>query len=145
MRYLAAGALCVVLASATFADTKPASRPVAKIPGQLAAAIDTILKRDVFTPALVAIDIRDLDTGHVLYERNAAKNVKPASTMKLFTTAAILDAEGPGSDRLTHHAAVAEVMDGEGIEWRPAATTVETAGRIDSSGRILGDLYLVGR
>ncbi|MEO8362448.1 MAG: D-alanyl-D-alanine carboxypeptidase/D-alanyl-D-alanine-endopeptidase [Vicinamibacteria bacterium] len=145
MKRLPTSVVCFVLASAAFADTKPAAKPAAKTSDRLAATIETILKRDVFTPALVAIDIRDLDTGRVLYELNAAKNVKPASTMKLFTTAAILDAEGPGSDRSTHHAAVAEVMDSEGLEWRPTATTVETVGRIDSSGRILGDVYLVGR
>jgi serine-type D-Ala-D-Ala carboxypeptidase/endopeptidase (penicillin-binding protein 4) len=97
----------------------------AKGPGRLAREIETILKREVFAPAIVAIDIRDLGTGLVLYERNATLNVKPASTMKLFTTAAILDAEGP--------------------EGTAGATTVETAGRLDSLGRVLGDLYLIGR
>ena len=52
----------------------------------LARAIESILKRDVFAPAIVAIDIRDLDTGKMLFEKNATTNVKPASTMKLFTT-----------------------------------------------------------
>ena len=97
----------------------------ARGPSPLAVAIEKILSREVFAPALVAIDIRDLDTGKVLFERNAAMNVKPASTMKLFTTAAILDAEG-----------------GEG--WK-GETTVETEGRLDSFGRILGDVHLVGR
>ena len=102
------------------------TRPTqAKAPDRLAQAIEAILKRDVFAPAIVAIDIRDLDTGKVLFEKNSALNVKPASTMKLFTTAAILDAEGP--------------------EGNTAATTVETAGRLDSLGRVLGDVYLVGR
>jgi len=98
---------------------------IAKAPDRFARAIESILKREVFAPALVAIDIRDLDTGRVLFEKNAASNVKPASTMKLFTTAAILDAEG--------QAAVLP------------ATTVETAGRLDSLGRVLGDVYLIGR
>lgn len=97
----------------------------ARGPSPLAATIEGILKRDVFAPALVAIDIRDLDTGKVLFERNAAINVRPASTMKLFTTAAILDAEGRGG--------------------LPSETTIETAGRLDSFGRILGDAYLIGR
>jgi len=101
-------------------------RPVhAKSPDRLVSSIEAILKREVFAPAIVAIDIRDLASGRVLFEKNAATNVKPASTMKLFTTAAILDAEG-------HLAA-------------PPATTVETAGRLDTFGRILGDVYLVGR
>ena len=107
--------------------------------------IDAVLKREVFAPAIVGIDIRDLATGEVLFERNATTNLKPASTMKLFTTAAILAAEGPHSERAAHAAAVAEVMDAEGISWRPDATTVETAARQDAFGRILGDVYLVGR
>ena len=44
--------------------------------------------------------------------------------MKLVTTAAVLDALGP-DERLR--------------------TTVETAGRLDAFGRVLGDVYLVGR
>ena len=102
------------------------ARPAHATPtDRLAPAIEAILKREVFAPAIVAIDIRDLDRGRVLFEKNAATNVKPASTMKLFTTAAILDAEG----------AVAALP----------ATTVETAGRLDGLGRILGDVYLMGR
>ena len=109
---------------------------------ELTLSIESILTREVFAPAIVAIDIRDLDTGRVLFEKNAATNVKPASTMKLFTTAAILDAEDLHA---AHDAAVAEVLFAEGIEWRPDATTVETAARLDSRGRIQGDVYLVGR
>jgi D-alanyl-D-alanine carboxypeptidase/D-alanyl-D-alanine-endopeptidase (penicillin-binding protein 4) len=115
--------LCGVVISAL---ASPGWSPVAaKGPDKLTLAIESILKREVFAPAIVAIDIRDLDTGKVLYEKNAATNVKPASTMKLFTTAAILDAEGQGGP--------------------PAATTVETGGRVDGYGRVLGDVYLVGR
>ena len=54
--------------------------------------------------------MRSLRTGRVLYARNAEKNLKPASTLKLVTTAAALDAFGPDA-RLR--------------------TTVETAGRLD--------------
>ncbi len=112
----------VLIAALTGAAAGPAA---AKGRDPLGTAIDSILKREVFTPAIVAIDIRDLDTGRVLYEKNAVTNVKPASTMKLFTTAAILDAEGQAS--------------------APPATTVETSGRLDGLGRVLGDVYLVGR
>lgn len=101
-------------------------RPIeARGPDRLALAIEAILAREVFRPALVGIDIRDLKSGKVLYEKNAGQNVKPASTMKLFTTAALLDAEGPGESS--------------------APTTLETTGRLDGFGRVLGDLYLIGR
>ena len=115
--------LGLTLLCATFATDRPIE---ARGPDRLARSIDAILAREVFRPALVAIDIRDLESGKVLYEKNAAQNVKPASTMKLFTTAAILDAEGPG-------------------EGAGGSTTLETAGRLDGFGRVLGDLYLIGR
>lgn len=114
--------LVTLLAAFAGAPVRPAQ---AKAPDRLASSIEAILKREVFAPAIVAIDIRDLATGRVIFEKNAATNVKPASTMKLFTTAAILDAEGH-------------------LKASPA-TTAETAGRLDSFGRILGDVYLVGR
>jgi D-alanyl-D-alanine carboxypeptidase/D-alanyl-D-alanine-endopeptidase (penicillin-binding protein 4) len=123
MKRSLSGTLCGVLLLALTGSLTPVA--AAKPPNRLARAIDEILKREVFGPATVAIDIRDLDTGRVLFERNATLNVKPASTLKLFTTAAILDAEGP--------------------EGGAEPTTVETAGRLDAFGRILGDVYLIGR
>lgn len=114
--------LVALLAAFAAAPARPAR---AKAPDRLVSSVEAILKREVFAPAITAIDIRDLDSGRVLFEKNATVNVKPASTMKLFTTAAILDAEGQ-------------------LPATPA-TTVETAGRLDGLGRILGDVYLVGR
>jgi len=93
-------------------------------PQALKRGIDRILDREVFAPAFWGVEVRDLRSGRVLYERNARKNFKPASTLKLVTTAAVLDAIGP-DERLR--------------------TTVETAGRLDAFGRVLGDVYLVGR
>jgi D-alanyl-D-alanine carboxypeptidase/D-alanyl-D-alanine-endopeptidase (penicillin-binding protein 4) len=87
-------------------------------------AIDRILDRPAFAAGFWAVEVRSLKTGNVLYSRNAGKNVKPASTTKLVTTAAALDAFGP-DDRLR--------------------TTVEAVGRIDGMGRVLSDVYLVGR
>lgn len=109
----------------------------ARGPDRLTRAIDALLTREVFGPAIVAVDIRDLATGATVYERNAGMNVKPASTLKLFTTAAILDADGGRDAR--------GGLDGEGRAGRLDATTVETAGRLDSLGRVLGDVYLIGR
>lgn len=114
--------LAAILAAFVGASAGPTH---AKSPDRLVSSIEGILRREVFAPAIVAVDIRDLGTGRVLFEKNATVNVKPASTMKLFTTAAILDAEGQAAP--------------------PPATTVETAGRFDRLGRILGDVYLVGR
>ncbi len=93
-------------------------------PDALARAIDRVVDRAAFAPAFWGIEVRSLKTGRVLYARNAGKNFRPASTLKLVTTAAVLDAVGPEA-RLR--------------------TTVETAGRMDGFGSILGDVFLVGR
>jgi D-alanyl-D-alanine carboxypeptidase/D-alanyl-D-alanine-endopeptidase (penicillin-binding protein 4) len=90
----------------------------------LARAIDRILDRPAFAAAFWGLEVRGLRSGRVLYARNAEKTFRPASTLKLVTTAAALDAFGPDA-RLR--------------------TTVETTGRLDVLGRILGDVYLVGR
>ena len=90
----------------------------------LRRGLDAVLDRRVLSPVFWGVEVRSLKTGTVLYARNASKAFRPASTLKLVTTAAALDTFGPG-ERLR--------------------TTVETAGRLDASGRILGDLLLVGR
>ena len=89
------------------------------------AAIDRIVDQPAFAPAFWGIEVRDLRTGRVLYARNASKNMTPASTMKLVTTAAALDALGP--------------------EARIRTTAREPRRRLDGTGRLAGDLYLVGR
>jgi D-alanyl-D-alanine carboxypeptidase/D-alanyl-D-alanine-endopeptidase (penicillin-binding protein 4) len=93
-------------------------------PERVKKAVERVADRDAFAPAFWGIEVRSLGTGKVLYARNAEKNLKPASTLKLVTTAAFLDAFGP-EDHLR--------------------TTVETTARQDGLGRILGDVYLVGR
>jgi D-alanyl-D-alanine carboxypeptidase/D-alanyl-D-alanine-endopeptidase (penicillin-binding protein 4) len=90
----------------------------------LARAIDRVVARPAFRPAFWGIVVRSLKTDRVLYARDPEKNFRPASTLKLVVSAAALDAFGPDA-RLR--------------------TTVETAGRLDGRGRILGDVYLVGR
>lgn len=93
-------------------------------PDALARTIGRIVARPAFTPAFWGIEVRSLKTGRVLYALNPEKNFRPASTLKLVVAAAALDAFGPDA------------------RFR---TTVETAGRLDGRGRILGDVYLVGR
>jgi D-alanyl-D-alanine carboxypeptidase/D-alanyl-D-alanine-endopeptidase (penicillin-binding protein 4) len=93
-------------------------------PGALKKEIERILERSSFGGASWGVAVRSLRTGKLLYERDALKNLRPASTLKLVTTAAALDAFGPEA-RLR--------------------TTLETAGRLDAYGRVLGDAYLVGR
>jgi D-alanyl-D-alanine carboxypeptidase/D-alanyl-D-alanine-endopeptidase (penicillin-binding protein 4) len=115
-----AGAAAVTLALLASAPARPdpSRRP------RLARAIDAIVSRPELAAASWGIEVRSLSTGRTLYARNAEKAFRPASNMKLVTTAAALDAYGADA-RLR--------------------TTVETAGRLDGLGRILGDVYLVGR
>jgi D-alanyl-D-alanine carboxypeptidase/D-alanyl-D-alanine-endopeptidase (penicillin-binding protein 4) len=93
-------------------------------PKRLRKAIDAVVARPDFAAAFWGIEVRSLKTGRTLYARNAEKAFRPASNMKLVTTAAALDAFGPDAR---------------------IRTTVETAGRLDGLGRILGDVFLVGR
>ncbi|HJS58801.1 MAG TPA: D-alanyl-D-alanine carboxypeptidase/D-alanyl-D-alanine-endopeptidase [Vicinamibacteria bacterium] len=93
-------------------------------PGALKRVVERALDRPAFAAAYWAVEVRSLTSGRVLYERNARKNMTPASTLKLVTTAAALDAFG--SDATVR-------------------TTLESAGRLDALGRLLGDVYLVGR
>lgn len=62
---------------------------------QTVAAVDEILSDADLPSAIWGIVIRDARTGRVVLSRNADKNLLPASTLKLFTTATALDALGP--------------------------------------------------
>lgn len=68
--------------------------------------------------------ISDADTGEMLYSLNAQRYFMPASNAKLFTTAMALATLGP--------------------DFR-IRTTIESAAQPDPSGRLPGDLVLVGR
>jgi D-alanyl-D-alanine carboxypeptidase/D-alanyl-D-alanine-endopeptidase (penicillin-binding protein 4) len=116
VRNVSAAALTVLLSAVAWARDPSPSR--------LRKAIDPIVSRPDFAPAFWGIEVRSLATGRALYARNAEKALRPASTLKLVTTAAALDAFGPDAR---------------------IRTTVETKGRLDGAGRVLGDVYLVGR
>ena len=86
--------------------------------------ITAILTQPPLDRAHWGIDVVDLETGKTLFAQNAEQLFLPASNAKLFTTAAALAIAGP--------------------EYR-FRTTVEAEGRIDSHGRLLGDLAIMGR
>jgi D-alanyl-D-alanine carboxypeptidase/D-alanyl-D-alanine-endopeptidase (penicillin-binding protein 4) len=68
--------------------------------------------------------VTDADTGEILYALNPERYFTPASNVKLFTTAMALATLGP--DFRIH-------------------TTIETTGALDRTGRLTGDVVLVGR
>ena len=104
------------------AAASPAASAADKL--HLQRGLDAIVDAPRFAHAWWGVEVRSLRSGAIVYARNAERNVKPASTLKLVTTAAALDALG----------ADARIR-----------TTVETPGRLDGLGRIVGDVYLVGR
>ncbi len=82
-------ALAVVLASV------PALAQPTYTRWALADSIDAVLSDGDFTPGRWGAHIVDLESGEVLYSRDAYAPFIPASNMKLVTTAAALDAFGP--------------------------------------------------
>lgn len=116
--------IALALASVVTLAALPARPAAAADRGRLPGRLDAIVDAPRFAHAWWGVEVRSLRTGKVVYARNPERNLNPASTLKLVTTAAALDAFGP--------------------EAR-IRTTVETAGRLDGLDRILGDVYLVGR
>jgi D-alanyl-D-alanine carboxypeptidase/D-alanyl-D-alanine-endopeptidase (penicillin-binding protein 4) len=85
---------------------------------------ETILKASGTDKVYWGALIIDADTGETLYALNAERYFKPASTVKLFTSAMALAALGPS--------------------FR-SRTTIESTGLLDGTGLLRGDLVLVGR
>ncbi|HEU5413239.1 MAG TPA: D-alanyl-D-alanine carboxypeptidase/D-alanyl-D-alanine-endopeptidase [Candidatus Angelobacter sp.] len=104
------------------ATDSSAKKPAPK--RSLAQQISAILSQPELARAHWGIEVADLPTGKVIYELNQDQLFLPASNAKLFTTAAALAVASP--DYRFH-------------------TTVETTGKIDESGRLQGDLVIVGR
>ena len=94
----------------------------AQSPDTLAARIEKVMNRPEFAHASFGIEFYSLDTGKVIYAVNANKMFVPASTTKLLTEGAMLAKLGP--DYRFH-------------------TRVYHTGRLDSKGKLKGDLVLV--
>jgi len=78
----------------------------------LAALIDEVLDARAFDDAYWGAYVVNLDTGEELYDRNAGRRFIPASNMKLLSTAAAVDALGPGFRYQTRLYAEGDVRDG---------------------------------
>ncbi|MEM6326631.1 MAG: D-alanyl-D-alanine carboxypeptidase/D-alanyl-D-alanine-endopeptidase [Bacteroidota bacterium] len=74
--------------------------------------IDAQLDAEAFDDAYWGAYVVDLTADRVLYDRNAARRFIPASNMKLFSTAALLDALGPDFKYTTRLYADGDVRDG---------------------------------
>jgi len=91
---------------------------------ELQTRISQILAKPELASAIVGIKVASLDTGRVLFEENAAKLLRPASNMKIYTVAAALDRLSP--------------------DYR-FNTSVFAAARPDAAGVVHGDLRIYGR
>lgn len=95
-----------IVAAARAADDAFGARASSKIAGEgdvagvgqtsLAAAIEEVIAGSALATARVGIEVVSLDTGEVVYARNADEPLNPASNVKLFTSAAALSLLGPG-------------------------------------------------
>ncbi len=86
----------------------------------LAAFVDRLVAREDVANAIWGIAVVEVESGRVRVQRNAGKTFVPASNQKLLTTAAALDALGPGfryTTRLYAHGP----LDDDGVLRGPLA------------------------
>src|SRR5215469_15166418 len=114
-------ALCLLLIVSV--QAAPQRKPV-RTESSLGPQIRAVINQLQMSSAHWGIDVVDLESGKAIYSLNPDHLFLPASNVKLLTTAAALATAGP--DYRFH-------------------TTVETTGKLDSNGRLLGDLIIVGR
>jgi len=89
---------------------------------KLRSAVEAVVDAPEYRNARWGLLVSDLESGEVLYERNADQLFTPASTTKLFSVAAALDALG--------------------ADYR-FRTPIYRRGDVDAEGRLNGDLILV--
>jgi D-alanyl-D-alanine carboxypeptidase/D-alanyl-D-alanine-endopeptidase (penicillin-binding protein 4) len=114
--------ISLVSRALAYAQT-PAPAPP-KTLAELQTRISEILAKPELAPAMVGIKVVSLDTNRVLFEEHAAKLLRPASNMKMYTLAAALDKLTP--------------------DYR-FTTSIYAARPPDSSGVVNGDLTIYGR
>lgn len=105
-------------------QTPAAPSAAPKTLAELQTRISEILAKPELAPAMVGVKVVSLDNGRIVFEQNAAKLLRPASNMKIYTVATALD-------RLTP-------------DYR-FSTSVFAASKPDSSGVVHGDLRIYGR
>jgi D-alanyl-D-alanine carboxypeptidase/D-alanyl-D-alanine-endopeptidase (penicillin-binding protein 4) len=89
----------------------------------LAEQCERILSNPGLKGGIQGVYVQSLQDGRVLYARNEDVLLVPASSQKLFTSAAALNALGP--------------------DWRYVTRVLRT-GKVDADGTLHGDLYLQG-
>ncbi|MEX2187998.1 MAG: D-alanyl-D-alanine carboxypeptidase/D-alanyl-D-alanine-endopeptidase [Pirellulales bacterium] len=107
-------------------------------PGRLADKMATALADERFKQAHWGLLIVDRESGEVLFEHQADKMFAPASTTKLFSTAAALDCLGPDYRFQTPIYAMGKIDDGRlaGDLVLVASGDLTLGGRTDEAGHI---------
>ncbi len=123
-RSLVIGLLVLLVAATPAIAHRPKSKPK---PDPLPPAISDILTEPEITRGSWGIEVISLDSGREIFSLNADKLFTPASNTKLFTTAA------------------AFALVGGDYKFRTTVETSSPSNKIDKSGRLTGDLTLVGR
>jgi D-alanyl-D-alanine carboxypeptidase/D-alanyl-D-alanine-endopeptidase (penicillin-binding protein 4) len=123
-RQLISALLVLLVAFAPLSAQTPAVNPAPKTVDELKTRISQVLAKPELAPALVGVKVVSLDNGRVLFEENAAKLLRPASNMKIYTVAAALDRLQP--------------------DYR-FNTSVFAPAPPDSKGVIRGELRIYGR
>lgn len=90
---------------------------------KLSRTLDDLFSSKVVRGARVSCRVWNITRNTLVYDRNPEENLTPASTTKLFTTAAAFHALG---------------KDGK------ITTEVHATGKLDSDGTLHGDVYIVG-
>ncbi len=103
---------------------QPAPAPAPRTLAELRTKISEVLAKPELSSAMVGVKVVSLDTGRVIFEENAAKLLRPASNMKLYTVAAALDRLSP--------------------DYK-FSTSVYATTRPDASGLVRGNLTIYGR
>jgi len=116
-------ALLLCLAGSALLVFSANPRPKQSASPALSARLDEILRSSAASRGFWGIEVAELPTGRILFNRDAQHLFHPASNMKLFTTAAGLEKLGPN------------------FVFR---TTVESESGPDAQGRVQ-NLYLVGK
>ena len=97
-----------VLATPAFAQTA-----APKTVDELKTRISQILDKPELAPAMVGVKVVSLDSGRVIFEENAAKLLRPASNMKIYTVATALDRLTP--DYRFHTSVYGSKPDSQGV------------------------------
>ena len=104
LRFLATAALALLAVGVS-------AQPTSARNG-LADRIEGVLEARAFDDAYWGVQIVNLSSGDVLFDRNGSRRFIPASNMKLLTTAAALDALGPSFRYRTRLYAEGDVQNG---------------------------------